>query len=472
MAKITASQTPESELFRESFNASPIGIAVETLDGQPLFVNPALCAMLGFTEGELRSKHCQDFSPPEDAQKDWALFQQLRAGSIDQYQLEKRYFRGNGSLMWGRLNLSLLSGRVSPLVLAMVVDITEQKKAQDALTEQTVLLQSREELLRIFVKNAPAGVAMFDRDMHYLQVSDRWCADYSVDSSQILGHSHYELFPDAPSRWKEMHRRGLEGETLRADEDRWDREGGTKWVRWEIRPWWSLGKMPSGILIFAEDITQRKQMEEELSDVTQKLIQAQEQERARIARELHDDINQRLALLSIEVEQLQANPAEIEPRGLELRKRIREISADVQTLATDLHPFKLEYLGAVAGMKSWTKEFAQRQKLEVDFMASLDSPLSPKIGVSLFRVLQEALQNIVKHSGGKRVEVQLREDSEAVHMVVRDSGRGFDVEAASHGNGLGLTSMRERIRLVNGTITIESRQNAGTAVQVSVPFEN
>jgi signal transduction histidine kinase len=275
-----------------------------------------------------------------------------------------------------------------------------------------------------------------------------------------------------PYRWKDMHRRGLEGESLRADEERWDREGGTKWVRWEIRPWWSLSKMPSGILIFAEDITQRKQMEEELSDVTQKLIQAQEQERARIARELHDDINQRLALLSIEVEELQANPAEIEPRGLELRKRIREISADVQTLATDLHPFKLEYLGAVAGMKSWTKEFAQRQKLKIDLIADLDSPLPPKIGVSLFRVLQEALQNIVKHSGGKRVEVQLREDSEAVHMVVRDSGRGFDVEAASHGNGLGLTSMRERIRLVNGTITIESRQNAGTAVQVRVPFEN
>jgi PAS domain S-box-containing protein len=416
------------------------------------------------------NKHCADYSPPEDAQQDWALFQQLRAGSIDHYQLEKRYFRGDGSLIWGRLNLSLLSGRASPLVLAMVEDITEQKKAQDALTEQTALLQSREELLRIFVKNAPAGVAMFDRDVRYLQVSDRWCADYSVDSSQILGHSHYELFPDMPYRWKEMHRRGLDGETLRADEDRWDRDGGTKWVRWEIRPWWNLGAIPGGILIFAEDITKRKQMEEALSDVARKLVEAQEKERARIARELHDDINQRLALLSMDAEQLNGNPLEIEPRVRELRKRISEIAADVQTLATDLHPSKLEYLGAVAGMKSWTKEFAHRQNLDIDFMADVSDPLPPEVGVSLFRVLQEALQNTVKHSGAKRVEVELRENPGAIHMVVRDSGRGFD-EAAPHGKGLGLTSMRERVRLVNGTITIDSKPNGGTAIEVRIPLE-
>jgi len=323
---------PGRELFQDSFSASPIGIAVETLDGQPIFANPALCSMLGLSEAELRSKQCQDFSPPEDSQRDWTLFQQLRAGTIDHYQLEKRYFRGDGSLIWGRLSLSLLNGHPSPFVLAMIEDITEQKAAEHsllalnhALKKQNLLMRSREELLEIFVKNAPAGVALFDRDMRYLQVSDRWCADYSTDSSQVLGRSHYELFPDMPHRWKEMHRRGLEGETLRADEDRWDREGGTKWVRWEIRPWWNLDKIPGGILIFAEDITQRKQMEEALSDVARRLVEAQEKERARIARELHDDINQRLALLSLEVEQLQVNPSEIEMRGHEIRKRIGEI---------------------------------------------------------------------------------------------------------------------------------------------------
>ena len=328
MGEAARTRTPDIELFRDVFNASPIGIAVETLEGQPFFVNPAFCSMLGFSEEELLYKHCVDFSPPEDAQKDWALFQQLKAGSIDHYQLEKRYFRKDGSLVWGRLSISLLKGHSSPLVIAMVEDITDKRRAEEArfrhaaivelsedaiisknldavivswnagaqrifgyteseavgqpitilippelwdeenqilerlraggrieyyettrvtkarkkvavsliispikdstgrlvgfcklahditerkraeqvlqetnraLETQTAVLRSQEELLKIFVKNVPAGVAMLDREMRYLQVSERWCADYSVDASQVLGHSHYEIFPDIPA---------------------------------------------------------------------------------------------------------------------------------------------------------------------------------------------------------------------------------------------------------------------------------
>ena len=173
----------------------------------------------------------------------------------------------------------MLNGRASPLVLALIEDITEKKRAQDTLLEQAALLQSREEFLKIFVKNAPAGVAMFDRDMRYLQASDRWCADHSIQSSQVLGRSHYEVSPDVPDRWKEMHRRGFAGETLRCDEDRWDRADGTKWFRWEIRPWWSLDGVTGGILIFVEDVSQRKQMQEALSDVTRKLVETQDRAR-------------------------------------------------------------------------------------------------------------------------------------------------------------------------------------------------
>ena len=151
---------PDAQLFRDVFNTSPVGIAVENLEGQPLFVNPAFCSMLGFSEEELRRKHCVQFSPPEDAEEDWDLFQQLRAGSINHYQLDKRYFRRDGSLVWGRLSISLLNSLPSPLVIAIVEEITDKKIAEAELLEtnraleaQAALLQSREELLKTFVKN-------------------------------------------------------------------------------------------------------------------------------------------------------------------------------------------------------------------------------------------------------------------------------------------------------------------------------
>jgi PAS domain S-box-containing protein len=369
------------------------------------------------------------------------------------------------------------SGKPSRVV-GVNMDVTERKRAEEAvsglnrsLEAQTILLQSSEDLLKIFVRNVPAGVAMLDRNLRYLQVSDRWCADYSVDSSQILGRSHYDVFRDMPERWKEVHRRVLEGETLRADEDRWDRKGGsTTWVRWEIRPWRTPNGTIGGILIFAEDITHRKQMEDALSCMSRKLIESQEQERARIGRELHDDINQRLAMLAIELEQLQDNPSEFRSRVQDLRKETTEISNDVQALSHELHSSKLEYLGVVAGMKSWCEEFGERQKMEVDFRSEAPSPLPLEIGLSLFRVLQEALHNAVKHSRGKRVEIRVVESSNEVHLIVSDSGTGFDIEAARQSRGLGLTSMQERVRLVNGSISIKSKSMGGTTIHVRVPF--
>src|SRR6201987_6498651 len=142
-----ATPTPDIQLFRDVFNASPIGIAVEDFDGRPVFTNPAFCSFLGFSEKELRNKHCVDFSPAEDAQKDWALFQQLKAGSIDHYQLEKRYFRCDGSLVWGCLSISLLNSRPSPLVLAMVEDIPDKKKAEEARYRHAAVIESSDDAI-------------------------------------------------------------------------------------------------------------------------------------------------------------------------------------------------------------------------------------------------------------------------------------------------------------------------------------
>ena len=213
-------------------------------------------------------------------------------------------------------------------------------------------------------------------------------------------------------------------------------------------------------------------MEEALSELSRKLIESQEQERARIGRELHDDINQRLGMLSLELEQLQENPSDVRLRVKELRRQMAEVSNDIQALSHDLHSSKLEYLGVVPGMKSWCKDFAERQGMEISFKNDVPSALPLEIGLSLFRVLQEALHNVIKHSGVRRVEIELWEDSSQTHLIVSDSGIGFNVEAALQGKGLGLTSMRERVRLVSGTITIESKPMVGTIIHVRVPLES
>jgi PAS domain S-box-containing protein len=358
------------------------------------------------------------------------------------------------------------------LILGLLWQRARRRVTNRALEHRTMESQAREVLLKIFVKNVPAGVAMLDRDMRYLQVSDRWCVDYGVDASQISGRSHYEVFPDMPDRWREIHRRALDGETLRADEDRWDRKNGTTWVRWEARPWLNVDGEPGGILIFAEDITRRKQADEALSGMSQKLIESQEQERSRIGRELHDDINQRLALLTIELDRLDHSGSTNALHDIlqELKRRVIEISTDVQALSHQLHSSKLEYLGLAAAAKSFCREISEMHHVRIDFTQSgVPRNLPKDVALCLFRVLQEALQNAVKYSGTDHCEVSLCGTSADIKLRVRDSGRGFSVDDAMGTKGLGLVSMRERVNLVKGEIVIKSNPTAGTEIMVHVP---
>ena len=226
------------------------------------------------------------------------------------------------------------------------------------------------------------------------------------------------------------------------------------------------------LMFLSAIMAEARRTQDSLRRISSTLIETQEKERHRIARELHDDINQRLSMLALELEQMQSNPSEVGSRLQELRKRAIEISDDLQALSHELHSSKLQYLGVAAGIKSWCKEFGARQKIEIDCRTDVSSVVPLEIGFSLLRVLQEAVHNALKYSGVGRVEVQLRENASEIHLIVSDLGRGFDVEAAMQGEGLGLTSMCERIRMVNGTIAIESKPMRGTSIHVRVPFQS
>jgi signal transduction histidine kinase len=226
------------------------------------------------------------------------------------------------------------------------------------------------------------------------------------------------------------------------------------------------------LLFLSAYMTEARCAQESLRHMAANLIAGQEQERTRIARELHDDVNQRLAMLAVGIGQLQDNPAELESRVQELQRQTIELSNDVQALSHDLHSAKFEYLGFVAGISSWCREITERREIEVDFQSRVSSVLPWEVGICLFRVLQEAIHNAIKHSGVKRVEVQLWEAGRDVHLSVSDLGRGFEVEDGLQGKGLGLTSMRERVRLVKGTFSIHSQPTRGTTVHVRIPLHS
>jgi signal transduction histidine kinase len=220
-----------------------------------------------------------------------------------------------------------------------------------------------------------------------------------------------------------------------------------------------------------EDITDRKLSELALASVSRRLIEAQELERLRISRELHDDIAQRVALLAIELQQLQEEPSEARGRIAELQKQTAEIAADIQSLSHELHSSKLQFLGLAATTKSFCQEFETQQKVEIDFRTDdLPIALPPDISLCFFRVLQESLRNAAKHSSARHFEVRLWRTSREIHLTVSDSGVGFDNEAAKASRGLGLVSMEERLKMLNGTFSIESRPDHGTTIHARVPF--
>src|SRR5580704_15252625 len=335
---------PDPSLFFSALKASPIGIALEDLEGRPLFANPALCSMLGFSEEEMRNKHCVDFSPPEDAQKDWALFEQLRAGSIDSYQLEKRFFRRDGSLIWGRVSISLAGTGASQLVVAMVEVLSEKKATQGELPQS--------------------------------------------------------------------------------------------------------GRAHAG-----------------------RLIQAQEEERSKIARKLRDYIES-LVVLSIDLDRLRENGTETSQKIAEAQQQIKDIVSDIHCLYRGLHSSTLEYLGLATAAAGFCNEVAEKHGVPTDFHCEgLPNDMPKEIALCLYCALQEALQNAVKHSGSRRLDVRLRAESNEIRLTVRDWGSGFDPTLDRKGPGLGLLSLKERLMLFDGELLIESEPQLGTTVHVRVPWK-
>jgi PAS domain S-box-containing protein len=235
----------------------------------------------------------------------------------------------------------------------------------------------------------------------------------------------------------------------------------------------------SGVLVgysqIARDITERKTAEKELHDLSARLINAQEEERTHIARELHDDFSQRLALLSIGLGQLwkQLPEPDIGSRDQlqEMWTRIKEISSDLHRLSHQLHSSKLDLVGLVPAVMGLCQEIRQKHDIQVEFTKHhIPSVIPKEVALCLFRVTQAAISNVVKHSEAKRVRVELFGTNNEIHLQIADNGVGFDPVIQSAAAGIGLIGMRERLRLLDGELTVQSVSGAGSTIQAQVPL--
>ncbi len=200
-----------------------------------------------------------------------------------------------------------------------------------------------------------------------------------------------------------------------------------------------------------------------------RLIAAQEVERARIARELHDDLSQKVALLAMDINQITLSDVPgVRGKATIMAERAAELGTDLHNLAHELHPAKLQILGLVQATEFLCRDFAGRHRLHIDFVHDrMSSNVPPEPALCLFRIVQEALQNVVKHSGARNAAVKLTGSNDSLQLEISDSGGGFDTSKL--GDGMGLLSMRERVNFLDGHMTIRSTPGTGTRIAVRVP---
>ena len=225
------------------------------------------------------------------------------------------------------------------------------------------------------------------------------------------------------------------------------------------------------------DVTARVRAERELSELGGRLIHAQEEERTRIARELHDDLGQRMTLLQINVERFKQDTAELSSKARRELNNIAELtsecSSEIHEISHQLHPSRLETLGLVTTLGSFCKEFSLQHNLRVQFVhQDVPEKVPQDLSLCVFRVVQEALRNVVKHSRAAEVKVELIRSDDQIDLCISDAGAGFDPAFANVDVGLGLISMRERLRLVGGHLSIESQVSHGTRIRARIPLSS
>ena len=375
---------------------------------------------------------------------------------------------------WERDREYILAAAVLVVALALLTSLLWQRARK---RKAEAVLRESEKRFQVMADTTPALVWMCDAQGKITYLNERRIAFTGPDPKAGYGDTWAEyVHPDDLKNELDTVSEALKTHRPFSREYRLRRSDGVyRWMFDVASPRLNGDGSFGGFIGSAIDTTDQKLAQQALQNVSGQLIEAQEKERSRIARDLHDDICQRLALLSMQLGQANrssnGSPEAMKKRLQDIQIHCSEIAGDVQSLSHQLHSSKLEYLGIVAAIRGFCTELSKQHELDIDFSEkSVPTHLPKDVSLCLFRIAQEALHNAVKYSRVKQFIVELSGVERAVELVVSDAGAGFDVEEAKKNRGLGLLSMQERIHLVNGTFSVESRPGLGTRIIAVVPF--
>jgi PAS domain S-box-containing protein len=400
----------------------------------------------------------------------------MRAGLRDTYAMEKRYYRKDGRLVWGGLTVAAVRDEAGKLrhTVSMVEDITARKRAEEALRES-------ETRFRLMADHAPVMIWVLDEEGQLTFFNKATLQFLGLPSESAFAGWSKAVHLDDRAHLAEISRSAWLARQPFDTEYRIRRADGIyRWIALQAVPRLAPDGAFLGYIGSALDVTERKRAEDDLHQLSARLLQLQDEERRRIARDLHDMTAQELFALTINLARLQQL---VPDPGMAVQDLLADSRAlgdqalqDLRTLSYLLHPPLLDQVGLVSALEWYVDGFRQRSGIDVALAISGDTGrLPPDVETALFRIVQEGLANIHRHSGSGTASIALDREYDAIRLLMEDHGRGIATYHAPGSQdelpalGIGIPGMRERVRQLGGRLEVVSSAQ-GTSVSAIVPL--
>jgi PAS domain S-box-containing protein len=466
------------ERYDQIFRNNPaVKFLIEPETGRILDANRAACQFYGYSYRKFLTLNIRDINTLATNTVKLRIDEAMNSGgSLFHFNHRK----ANGEIREVEVYTAPVQLGGKTLLYSIIHDVTDRTLAQEQL-------RIGEMLFRQFVFSTPAAVAMFDTGMNYLLTSKRWIEDFKLNQPALQGKRLDDTFPDIPEGWKNVIESALGGSTAASEEELVALPDGSKeWIRWEIQPWYQKQDAIGGIIIFTELITERKNAAEaEKNLIRQKVrlasrLETIEEERRKISRELHDGLGQMITAAVMNVELID-NAIRTRPdKAIEYVESVKAILdttiQEVRNISQDLRPAILDDFGLIPALRLLCEDFSRVSGIDITMDAfDLNDRLPSGLEITVYRICQEAISNIVRHADATEAGIQLYRRSNTVLVVIHDNGKGFDrgtIRTDLSRIGSGLTNIKERVELHNGRLQIESAPGQGLELIIEIPLKN